>query len=151
MNGTKGGCAWLECVGGGLRVGRGIILCSKAMVLDMTLLPLGKMSISLEFHFWPETPKKSKMAEMSMFCTDGLGHFGLRGRILRGKRPHDQQAACRVRQGKRAPPPGALCGVLDTLRPNSLPVPRRRHSGIARGKPMAARRRRAMRSCTWMQ
>ena len=57
VNGTKGGCAWLECVGGGLRVGRGIILCSKAMVLDLTLLPLGKMSISKKFHFWPETLK----------------------------------------------------------------------------------------------
>ena len=83
MNGTKGGCAWLECVGGGLRVGRGIILCSKAMVLDMTLLPLGKMSISLEFHFWPETPKKSKMAEMSMFW---LLHR--RPPTFRAPRPH---------------------------------------------------------------
>ena len=94
VNGTKGGCAWVECVGGGLRVGRGIILCSKAMVLDMTLLPLGKMSISLEFHFWPETPKKSKMAEMSMFCTGGLRHVGLRGRILRGERKASRSAGC---------------------------------------------------------
>ena len=49
VNGTKGGCAWVECVGGGLRVGRGIILGSKAMVRAPTFLPFGKMLISEKF------------------------------------------------------------------------------------------------------
>ena len=81
--------------------------------------------------------------------TSGLGLFELRGRILRGKRPPDQQAACGVGQGKRAPPPGALCGAPGTLQPNNRP--RQRCPGIARGRPVAARRRRAMRPCTCMR
>ena len=83
---------------------------------------------------WPETPNNSKRTETSIFCTGGLRLFELRGRILREKRPPDQQASCGVRQGKRAPRPGALCSAPDTLRPNKRP--RRRHSGIARGMPI---------------
>ena len=56
---------------------------------DRTLLPVGKMSISLKFHFWPETLKKLKVAEPSMFCTGGLRLFELCGRILREKTPPD--------------------------------------------------------------
>ena len=106
-------------------------------------------SLSEKFHFCAETLKKLKVAEISMFCTSGLGLFELRGRILRGKRPPDQQAACGVGQGKRAPPPGALCGAPGTLQPNNRP--RQRCPGIARGRPVAARRRRAMRPCTCMR
>ena len=39
-----------------------------------------------------------------MFCTGSLRLFGLTGRILREKRPPDQQASYGVRQGKKAPP-----------------------------------------------
>ena len=55
------------------------------MVRESRFTSVGKMSISLKCTFWPETPKKLKRAETSMFYTGGLRHFGLCGRILREK------------------------------------------------------------------
>ena len=79
------------------------------------------------------------MAETSMFCTGSLRLFGLRGCILRekglpiSKLPvgRDKASKCH-RQGLCAE-----CSASHTLRPHYRPW--QRHSGSARGGPVAPR------------
>jgi len=63
VNGAKGVCTGVRCVGGVLRAGIGTISGSKAMLRAPTFLPVGKMSISEKFQLLPRDAEKVEDGE----------------------------------------------------------------------------------------